>query len=169
MREIKFRAWGRTGEWEEDGEAQKYEMCYDLAFEEFEPINDLLANVENLMQYIGLKDKNGKEIYEKDIFEFLNVSTKKKLRRVIEYCDRWACFWADGIPLSRTIKYSDEEWVAEIEVIGNIYENPELLKQKQQKKHYGIKKGEEMKKRVVAKAQKRTKRNKAKNNERIKG
>jgi len=65
MREIKFRAWIKdtieTGEWE---------MCYDLVFDEFEPINDLLAGVEHLMQYTGLKDKNGKEIYESDIIPY---------------------------------------------------------------------------------------------------
>ena len=70
MREIKFRAWIPEGEWEEDGESRKMVMCYDLAFEDFEPLNDQLASVKHLMQFTGLHDKNGKEIWEGDIVRF---------------------------------------------------------------------------------------------------
>jgi len=113
MRKIKFRAWIPCGEWEEpDEEQQKYEMCYDLAFEEFEPVNDQLASVENLMQYTGLKDKNGKEIYEGDI-----VSSKKMFGEVVwSYNASWGIY-------GKLIKHDWEN----CKVIGNVYENPELL------------------------------------------
>lgn len=56
-RDIKFRAW----------EPEYKHMTYDLAFEDYEPINDLLASVDYLMQYTGITDRHGKEIYEGDL------------------------------------------------------------------------------------------------------
>ena len=73
-----------------------------------------------LMQYIGMKDKNGKEIWEGDIIrhdnEYDDVETSP-----IEF--EQVGFW----PTSFDNEYG---WPPEdeIEVIGNIYENPELLK-----------------------------------------
>lgn len=73
-----------------------------------------------LMQYTGLKDKNGKEIYEGDIV--FNPHDENE-RYVIEWYSTDACFelGENGQHIS---KYQlSEFW----EVIGNIYENPELL------------------------------------------
>ena len=67
MRKIKFRAW-ITDSWDEE-DNPVYEMCYDLAFEEYAPINDLLGGIDTLMQFTGLYDKNGKEIWEGDILK----------------------------------------------------------------------------------------------------
>ena len=107
MKEIKFRAWIQNGEWNEN---QAYEMCYDLVFEEYEPINNLLAATKHLMQYTGLKDKNGKEIYEGDIVTYEPEEGKIKTVEMV-WLNYSACFWPLGA----------------IEVIGNIHENPELL------------------------------------------
>jgi len=108
-REIKFRAW------------DDIEMVYisDLFwFEEnhFSSVNDNLGH--KLMQYTGLKDKNGKEIYEGDIVkgDLGHVGT-------VEYnAPSFEVRWNDG----DCCKIFDAVHGV-IEVIGNIYENPNLL------------------------------------------
>src|ERR1700749_3590621 len=60
-REIKFRAFI-------DGEMIDGDS---LAFEEYAPISKLLTNCENIMQYTGLKDKNGVQIFEGDGVDFI--------------------------------------------------------------------------------------------------
>ena len=66
------------------------------------------------MQFTGLHDKNGKEIYEGDVVIFGG----SKIPKVMEFVR--GGFWLDGI-------YGGAE-AYRMEVIGNIYENPELLK-----------------------------------------
>jgi uncharacterized phage protein (TIGR01671 family) len=125
VRAIKVRAWipDEDSYNEETGLYDRWSMTYDLAFEEFEPINQLLAGVEHLMQYTGLKDKNGKEIYEGDIVRFDNSSAgipdADYRQAVVQY--RAPEFMPHH--LSNVTGY-------DVEVIGNIYENPELLKDK---------------------------------------
>jgi uncharacterized phage protein (TIGR01671 family) len=114
MREIKFRAWIQEGDWIEPEEMeQKYIMTYDLAFEEFEPINDLLKGVEHLMQYTGLKDKNGQEIYEGDI-----LGCDQGLYEVKWNSEIGLWMYGDNLGMC------DAWWPFEVK--GNIYENPEL-------------------------------------------
>jgi uncharacterized phage protein (TIGR01671 family) len=75
------------------------------------------------MLYTGLKDKNGKEIYEGDIVR----NKRHNFKTVIEYYGASFRCKSEGLPLSM---YIDDLLVDEknqIEVIGNIYENPELL------------------------------------------
>jgi len=144
MKEIKFRAWIQNGEWNEN---QAYEMCYDLVFEEYEPINNLLAGIKHLMQYTGLKDKNGKEIYEGDILLIQDEWTEPVVdgRGPIESTNhlapvdfkngRFGVFInapADIYARKGFWAFPEIEWdigdtTREMEIIGNIYENPELL------------------------------------------
>jgi len=130
MREIKFRAW--------DIERKKMYKVYQLDFSENDDgifcheqaqilVNKtewvwLLEDEHILIQYTNLKDKNGKEIYEGDILR------DNEDREIGSAIFKDGCF-SFCVPESE----EDEEWemylytVMDKEIIGNIYENPELL------------------------------------------
>ena len=116
---IKFRAFLPVGEWiEPDEMEQKYEMVYDLAFEDYEPINDLLNKCENLMQFTGIKDKNGKEVFEGDVVK----TATGEIAQV-----SWDDFFV-GFTLKTISKWNPKSvWDDQVEIIGNVYENPELI------------------------------------------
>lgn len=111
MREIKFRAWHKDGQ-----------MFYECAINRVgQPAQ--FGEDAILMQYTGFKDKNSKEIYEGDIVK----PTKSSIVNKVCWEDgQFVLKWADNhtnIRLSQAL--------ADIhEVIGNIYENPELLEEK---------------------------------------
>lgn len=120
MREIKFRIYGKENQimysWEE--------------ILDFDSLKDSLkqGSMEDkyyspLMQYTGVKDMNGKEIYEYDIVTYIERNLENafgadeepwlKKTRVIK--------WVENVP---------KGFVKEIQVIGNMYENPELMDKK---------------------------------------
>ena len=108
MRELKFRAYHFGA----------VEMLYD------ENLGDVLRwkrdgqDLSEVMQYTGLKDKNGREIYEGDILDYKwKVSTRDLL--IVEWSEKDACFLFGAVRTDYAIAYG--------EVIGNIHENPELL------------------------------------------
>ncbi|XKH51343.1 YopX family protein [Chryseomicrobium palamuruense] len=118
MREIKFRAWD---------EVHKQMLYIGLELD-----THIGGPQEDLMQYTGLKDKNGVEIYEGDIVSMFQGTQLSEV------------FFSKGMFLVNrgfraSVYHSELEIREEIlfniidtcEVIGNIYENPELLEDTQ--------------------------------------
>jgi len=92
----------------------------------FEELKDYI-----LMQYTGLKDKNGKEIYEGYLMKFPPGFFEYEGIFIIEWNAEKA--WLSAINTKDEEEYGEvyegpdpPEWITG-EVIGNIYENPELL------------------------------------------
>jgi uncharacterized phage protein (TIGR01671 family) len=118
MREIKFRAW--------DGiRITTSGIMFNCSTNTLEiPIGSRMK----LMQYTGLKDKNGKEIYEGDMVnqeKWISVGVYKPTIGIVKY----ACckFYSDCIG---EWEGSHADLNGNSEVIGNIYENIELLNDK---------------------------------------
>lgn len=133
MREIKFRAWNKD---EIDWEPVPFIITEGLnptkiiGFLDENEGQCLLEDGHAIVQYTGLKDKNGREIYEGDIYSYelykvfvsggnVEESTGKGFD-VVEYKD--GAFYHGDELLADVIEYD-----ALLEYEGNIYENPELL------------------------------------------
>ena len=132
----KFKFW--------DGKTMSHPMTLDdLAYEGFPSqfVDDHGDSVKGAvaLQFTGLKDKNGTEIYAGDIFKATDSNLYDEVNGfVCEYDEHNVCY------LARLIAYYDEpdrclpeesedsiyigmEWLDNFEVIGNVYENEELI------------------------------------------
>lgn len=135
MREIKFRAWvgkmeydvivGRFGSFyvnpgvKGDGLDEKDSACLT-------PLNTKYPDTTPIMQFTGLHDKNGKEIWEGDVGRWYHISVGAVLSKIEWHYGAWHHFpeeknkWLNWGPLA----YLNPSTV---EVLGNIYEHPHLL------------------------------------------
>lgn len=110
MREIKFRA-----KLVDNGKWINWNIPRQVEFNEIDP--------KTLGQYTGLKDNNGKEIYEGDIIEFISYWNNSEKYRKMYQNIRIVTWDAEKSKFNNVIPDSDYY----SEVIGNIYENPELI------------------------------------------
>ena len=78
-------------------------------------------------QFTGLKDKNGKEVYEGDIIRNINSQWKKPINGVVEYGE-FNCDCCAGV-YGWYVEGGDIRKIESCEVIGNVFENPELVKE----------------------------------------
>lgn len=135
MREIKFRFWSRLGV----GMTYWEELKEPIEIKDFQESDNF-----KVMQYTGLKDKNGKEIYEGDIVliesEEKDVITDAGEGPIEQYNQLLPVVFENGafgvntesdymftIGFHTFKDIENNSGQTEFEIIGNIYENPELL------------------------------------------
>lgn len=123
MRELKFRAKNRhTGEWLYGDYHREGKVHYitkpSLYLREYAPI-EFIVDAKTTGQFTGLRDKNGKEIYEGDIVRYIDCNDTISVN-VVRYAD------AGFTPVCEIAWMADIEGT-ECEVIGNIHDNPGLL------------------------------------------
>jgi len=135
MREFKFRVWHKK----ESRYLGRISFLEWIESEEDLDMKDVVVH-----QFTDLKDKNGKEIYEGDILKF-DPDIRDLMGYNFIYSNLghvWIYSLADGVTISYNHPYSemsdswsyivargiDENRPLSYEVVGNIFENPELLK-----------------------------------------
>lgn len=111
MRELKFRAWDDVAKRMSYSSTEQFDDMLGFRFDHFETDKPIY------MQYTGLKDKNGREIYEGDILKY------ELYFGAVEWIEDWAMFAINYDRLESLIL-----WASVSEIIGNVWGNPDLLK-----------------------------------------
>lgn len=124
-REIKFRAWFIGTKSMQDWAGVSHRFSHETGYWYFNNPKIIL------MQNTGLKDKKGVEIYEGDILACEYYKKSGKFNNFVTFIDGMFCMNPNKKlhqvkrPLSKSMQFAKEA-NNEYEVIGNIYENPEL-------------------------------------------
>lgn len=124
-REIKFRVWnGKSKEMIYPSES--YNWTLSLDGEVFRNCGTSIKDKEKcvLQQFTGLVDKNENDIYEGDIVN-VQIESGRLMTYIVEWCEETM-----GFRLSSTglCDYNRPYSADSMEIIGNIFENPELVK-----------------------------------------
>ena len=148
MKEIKFRAWVQF-------DSKKWGMLDNENLQEWS-LKDLTEKDDTvkLMQFTGLHDKNGVEVYTGDILQFADINNlpfdaDEYINKLPNAYGRGSVYWYEGrywLDLGKfffrescswgeVLSFDADTWIGkqvvstkDLVVIGNIYENPELCK-----------------------------------------
>ena len=124
MRELKFRAWDKQEKQMMKVSAISLENK-EIGVKDFRTYHFFrIKNIE-LMQYTGLKDKNGTEIYEGDVVKVEGDGEIYRVEWIYSGFGLEPRYNSPHYPILGNVKLRKK-----IEVIGNIHENPELLERK---------------------------------------
>lgn len=136
MREIEFRIKDKDEWYYGTPLSETYKQ--NIVFKSFDgSYYSIFADAKTLGQYTGLKDKNGKKIFEGDIVKLIETNYHYEWLAVVEFGNPNSEYvWGWNLkPITKDVEYNLDIlcWVempigATCEVIGNIYDNPELLK-----------------------------------------
>ena len=133
---VRYRAWHKT--WEELGKVKRIRFDDEgnvttVLFEGKVLGVDTHADEIELMQSTGLKDKNGKEIFEGDVItNGQDVMCMKRHNTLGFYVEqKGKVEFIAGCAVLEEFEEDAKEIADSLEIIGNIYENPELLEDKE--------------------------------------